>query len=98
MEKVLSLQGDALQAQLQTMQGEVTEIKDILWLMEERTRLLKERWKGQANEQWNLLFEQMLEELQIDIGKLQKSVGKVHKVAQCLANAEQKVVALVEAE
>ena len=98
MEKVLSLRGNALQAQLQTMQGEVTEIKDILWLMEERTGLLKERWKGQAKEQWNLLFGQMLEELQIDIGKLQKSVGKVHKVAQCLINAEQKVGALVESE
>ena len=96
MNGTIELHTDSLEVRIEELLLEITKMKDDISLMAEDTEILQQKWKGQANFIWTLRFHKELEEGMEFVKKLQQNTGAVWEMAICLADAEQKILTMIE--
>lgn len=96
MNGAIELHTECLEVRIEELLLETTKMKDTISLMMEDTAVLQQKWRGQANINWTLQFHKELEAGMKFVKKLQKNAGAVWEMAICLADAEQKILTMIE--
>lgn len=96
MTQQILLYGNRLDQTYELLQDSFTRIRDRLNILGTEAGMLSSVWKGEAQKEWQRVFEEKREELAAGTEELHRYLLELKEQAYFLAKTEQEIMALAE--